>query len=715
MRKSSLVVTMQCVMFLGAANWIAPQAHAAINNVAWYRLGEDDPGAASGLAVTNTTADFVGTNPLKPFGSPIYTNAVSATASNVVGSSLAIHFNGSNQFLSNAVVSTAVDNFGLEAWVKPNTTAAGTYFIADNGFAGSGGWGLYQSGGSYVAFFGGLAVFGSGIASPGTWVHLALVRDSGTATLYVNGIAAGNSSVTPNPVTGGFAIGATPQPPATAFFNGTIDELRVFTFVPGQFSTNDLLLNRTGNVSTFPATGLTGTRARLNAGAVLYGEPSSAWFEWGPTTNYGNVTSAQALVGGSTNTTINHLLIGLTPDATYHFRAVISNQFGIAVGGDKVFTSLVWLYAEDFDTDHTSNWVANFGPGNNAADFFFDYSTVGIPPAPNSGGTTRGLKLEADYAGNIVGGISVSPSGRNFTGDYVLTFDLWWNFVGPAPAGGSGSTQVTGTGIGTSGATPQWAGGTQDSIHFGATGDGGSFADYRAYSSAATSGYQPASGVFAAGITMPAWDNLDAYYVPLTGNAPPAAQTALFPQQTGTPSSGAPAFKWHRGQIIKSSTNVTFSLDGLLIASIDPGTVTFGGGNILFNQFDVNALSSTDPQVRALEFGLIDNVVVSRPVGFVPTTAGDSNGDGIVDADELNVVLANYFATSPWLLMTNVAGLGGTNVTFTLTNDLAGAFLVEYTTNITDWYELGPAVPRYLFTDTNAPALPQRAYRLRWP
>ena len=65
--------------------------------------------------------------------------------------------------------------------------------------------------------------------------------------------------------------------------------------------------------------------------------------------------------------------------------------------------------------------------------------------------------------------------------------------------------------------------------------------------------------------------------------------------------------------------------------------------------------------------------------------------------------------------MTNVAGLGGTNVTFALTNNLAGAFSVEYTTNLMDWLFLGPATPRYEFTDTNAPAVPQRYYRLRWP
>ena len=41
--------------------------------------------------------------------------------------------------------------------------------------------------------------------------------------------------------------------------------------------------------------------------------------------------------------------------------------------------------------------------------------------------------------------------------------------------------------------------------------------------------------------------------------------------------------------------------------------------------------------------------------------------------------------------MTNVAGLGGTNVTFALTNSIAGAFSVEVTTNLSSWQFLGPA------------------------
>ncbi len=101
--------------------------------------------------------------------------------------------------------------------------------------------------------------------------------------------------------------------------------------------------------------------------------------------------------------------------------------------------------------------------------------------------------------------------------------------------------------------------------------------------------------------------------------------------------------------------------------------------------------------------------------GSTNAVSGDLNGDGLVSQSELETVLSNYFPTSPFLKITNVAGLGGTNVTFALTNSLEGAFSVEYSTNLANWYFLGPATPRYFFTDTNTPAGPQRYYRLRWP
>jgi hypothetical protein len=102
-------------------------------------------------------------------------------------------------------------------------------------------------------------------------------------------------------------------------------------------------------------------------------------------------------------------------------------------------------------------------------------------------------------------------------------------------------------------------------------------------------------------------------------------------------------------------------------------------------------------------------------VALPAAVAGDVNGDGVVDQSELNAVYASYVTNSPWLYLTNVAGLGSTNVSFALSNNIAGGYTVQVSTDLVNWTDLGPATPRYLFTDTNAPALPLRYYRLRYP
>ena len=56
-----------------------------------------------------------------------------------------------------------------------------------------------------------------------------------------------------------------------------------------------------------------------------------------------------------------------------------------------VVASAQVLYLDNFDTDTSINWAVNArNPGNDVAEFAFDYSSVGIPPAPGSGGTTLG-------------------------------------------------------------------------------------------------------------------------------------------------------------------------------------------------------------------------------------------------------------------------------------------------------------------------------------
>lgn len=268
------------------------------------------------------------------------------------------------------------------------------------------------------------------------------------------------------------------------------------------------------------------------------------------------------------------------------------------------------LYSNNFELDTTANWTLNNGPSDAAANYFFDYSTVGIPAAP-SGAGTHGMKLQANLTNGIFSGMSVSPTGLSVTGDYAVTFDWWANFNGPFPVGGSGSTNLSTFGIGTTGASVQWPGGAQHSVWFAATGDGNSASDWRAYSSAAGAGYPSGNAVYAA----PSTNSSHAYYAGFGSVSAPAAQLGLFPQQTGITGVGSAGMEWHQVEIEKLGNSITWKVDGLLIATIDATTVTMAGDNIFFGHSDTNATSSTDANDVHLLFTLIDNVHVTPEPG----------------------------------------------------------------------------------------------------
>jgi PEP-CTERM motif len=275
------------------------------------------------------------------------------------------------------------------------------------------------------------------------------------------------------------------------------------------------------------------------------------------------------------------------------------------------------LYSQNFNVDDTANWTVNPSTGANAtdvlADFFYDYSAIGVPPAPGGTGT-RGLKLTANNTTGVFGGLTVSPTGQSFSGDYTLLFDMWQNYAGPVGPGGNGTTQFTQYGIGTAGTSTQWIGSaSKDSVSFGTTLDGGSASDYRAYSSVANTSYPSGNAVYLA--PAGAINNSAAYY--MTAFPPvsaPAAQVASFPGQTGSTDAGETAFAWRKVRIDVSGGFATWWIDGTPLARVDLSTVTLGGGNILFGHSDTNAGASTDPNDVSLNVTLIDNIeVVPEP------------------------------------------------------------------------------------------------------
>ncbi len=178
------------------------------------------------------------------------------------------------------------------------------------------------------------------------------------ATLLTVLNTASDLDVPPNPLTYILEV----SPPATNAVistNGiiswtpTVAQVGLYTFTTivtdtNQFAVNAKSLSATNVftvtvtsvaapfVFTQPAQAVTGTSAKLNGMVTPNGLPTTAWFQWGTNTTYGNVAPA-GNAGNSFNVVYTtNLLSGLLLNVPYHFRLVASNALGITFGFDQI-------------------------------------------------------------------------------------------------------------------------------------------------------------------------------------------------------------------------------------------------------------------------------------------------------------------------------------------------------------------------------------------
>ena len=96
-----------------------------------------------------------------------------------------------------------------------------------------------------------------------------------------------------------------------------------------------------GYAATQPATEITANTAKLNGMATPNRQDSVAWFEWGRSSNFGQVTGPSSAGNGTNVVRISAAIGGLVPGGSYHCRFAVSNAAGIAfqcgksVGGNS--------------------------------------------------------------------------------------------------------------------------------------------------------------------------------------------------------------------------------------------------------------------------------------------------------------------------------------------------------------------------------------------
>jgi hypothetical protein len=223
-----------------------PKKSLPMQVLAYFRLGEDDPGALAGKPAGQQTFNHERGGKLERHGSPTYT---ADTAS--PGSTLAMSFTGKEleYFASKDLYLTVTEGFILEAWVRVHAIPQqGFLTLVFNGNTDLNGYGLLLHEGRWKLYCVPAGMRDSGVSCEADrWTHLALVCESGKAQIWVNGQPAGQifEGVSNIPI-GSFAIGGNPHVNSEPPFDGQIDEVRISVF-QGRFQPDMLLFpaNRT--------------------------------------------------------------------------------------------------------------------------------------------------------------------------------------------------------------------------------------------------------------------------------------------------------------------------------------------------------------------------------------------------------------------------------------------------------------------------------------
>ena len=150
-------------------------------------------------------------------------------------------------------------------------------------------------------------------------------------------------------------------------------------------------------VRSYPVAEAKRPSAKLNGSWVGNGDPTSYFFEWGETREYGN--STPVIPGGSAagQTKVSAVIEDLDPVRTYHFRVVAQNSKGTTHGEDVRFTTppeypQVESWVTDVHAD-SADMHANVSPGGGQTSYHFEYGTTtaygdSTDPVEVGGGTS---------------------------------------------------------------------------------------------------------------------------------------------------------------------------------------------------------------------------------------------------------------------------------------------------------------------------------------
>jgi len=267
---------------------------------------------------------------------------------------------------------------------------------------------------------------------------------------------------------------------------GTAEHFRIIAINAGGTSVGgDQTFSTTGTApapsaapqaTSAAATNATQSSLTLNGTVNPEGQPTSYWFEYGTTSNYGFETAPVNAGTGTSTISASAVASGLPSSTTYHFRLVAFNAGGTTLGADKTATTTTppAVTTDSASKADSSSAVLNaqVNPEGQATTYYFQFGTTtgyGLqtrPVAIGSGTSSvavhrnpQGLLASTTYHYRVVaqssGGISygadatfktsgpaTAPSTLKILGRHGFVSRNGW--VGPVVGCFAGQTTCTG-------------------------------------------------------------------------------------------------------------------------------------------------------------------------------------------------------------------------------------------------------------------------------
>ena len=182
------------------------------------------------------------------------------------------------------------------------------------------------------------------------------------------------------------------------------------------------------------ATSISDTSAVLHGTVTPNGSATTYYFQWGPTTSYGNNRKTKNAGSGTKASSVTQTITKLKPGTLYHYRLVATNKSGTTMGSDQTFTTAAPSVATGAATNLSTTGATLTGslnPNGKKTSWYFEWGTSGTfnrqtPTETIAGGNTSqpvtasltGLMPATVYQYRLV---ASHPDGAKIYGNTVLT------------------------------------------------------------------------------------------------------------------------------------------------------------------------------------------------------------------------------------------------------------------------------------------------------